>query len=122
MDDGGIAWKLLAGAGAALTALATWAWNHTHSRIKDMDDTKADRNALCNLVKKVEEHMITKEVFDQHLESDEKQLGAIDSELSVQRGHIAKIFDKLEDVRATIHAQHVEIINAIHEATQGRRK
>jgi len=42
------------------------------------------------------------------------------AELSIQRGHIAKLFDKVEDVRADMHAaerrstdRHIELLSAI---------
>ena len=85
--------KALAGMGVALTALATWAWNHTHKRIDNVD-TKADAKAD-------------------------------NAEVDRHRDHIAKLFDKLEElgdkteVRFAVmeksgFERHVELLNAIH--------
>ena len=122
--------SLVAGLGAAVAALGTWAWRHTHKLIGD----KADMKSLDALTKRVEDHAITRDAFDQHTKSDEQQLGAIDKELGMQRGHIAKLFDKLEElgdkteVRFAVmekagFERHVELLNAIHSinSTNGHK-
>lgn len=38
-----------------------------------------------------------------------------DSEQTIQRGHIAKIFDKLEENNRRSEDRHREILNALHE-------
>ena len=113
--------KALAAMGVALTALATWAWNHTHKRI----DGKAEMKTLDDLARRVEDHTISRGEFDQHAKSDEQQLAAIGAEIGVQRNNIGKLFDKIDEavdrteVRfVTIEKQsferHVELLNAIH--------
>ena len=97
VTEGDVFQKIAAGVGAALAALGTWAWSHTHSRI--------DR---------LETRTITKEDFQMHAESDERIMGKIEEEQSTQREHIGKIFDQMRDMEAKSHEQHVELLNAIH--------
>lgn len=84
--------------GAALTALGTWAWNHTHGRIRDVD-LKADGKA------------------------DGK---ATNDEMTRHRDYIGKLFEKIEElgdkteVRFTVVEskaadRHIELMKAIHE-------
>lgn len=63
--DSGWMGKALMGMVAALTAVVSWAWSHTHSRIKDLDmktDRKADaveverhRESIAKLFDKLDE-------------------------------------------------------------------
>ena len=114
-DDAGILGKLLAGAGAALAALGTWAWRHTHSRIDRVDTAKADKDAFDKLAAKVENHTISKDAFEQHVKSDERQLSDLNIQIGTQRSHIAKIFDQMRDMENAAHARHVELLNAVHD-------
>ena len=86
-----------------------------------MDSAKADKEAFDRLAKKVEEHSIGRDVFDEHVKSDERQLSHINTEIGVQRSHIAKIFDKLEAVREDMHRQHNETREIVIKAIQGER-
>lgn len=90
--------KIAGGFGAALSALGTWAWGHTHKRIDAID-----------------ERTITRDDFNAHVRNDEKVQGAIKGELEVQRGHIGKIYDQMRDMEDKGHSRHVELLNAIHE-------
>lgn len=93
--------KALGAMGVALTALGTWAWNHTHSRIKDVD-TKADGKA---------------------------DAGATNGELTRHRDYIGKLFEKIEElgdktevrfsaVESKAADRHIELMKAIHESRQ----
>jgi hypothetical protein len=113
-DDAGILGKLLAGVGAALAALGAWAWKHTHDQIARVDMSKADKEAFDRLADKIEHHSISKAEFEQHIKADDTHFAAINSDMTTARSHIAKIFDKLEDVRNTIDTKHIELLNAIH--------
>ena len=90
--------KIAGGFGAALSALGTWAWGHTHKRID-----------------KVESALISKDEFDAHIKADEKIQSTIAAELTTQRGHIGKIYDQMRDMEDKGHSRHVELLNAIHE-------
>lgn len=114
--------KVAGGLVGALSAAYWWMWNMTHKKI----DGKADKEAFDALAKRIEEHMITKALFEEHTKSDEHQLGALKEEALIQRGHIAKLFDRLEEstaetqVRFTqqdtaAHQRHIDLLNAIHE-------
>jgi len=100
---------LLAGMGAAVLALATWAWYHTHNRI----DGKADKEAFDSLSKQVVDHSISRDVFNEHVRSDEQQLGALTDEMKTQREHIGKIFDKIDEVKDLSVSRHLELVNLI---------
>lgn len=99
-DPEGAGWMgaAITALGAALSALAAWAWNHTHSRIKDVDG-KADKKA------------------------DKDQTNG---ELIRHRDYIGKLFDKIEEmgdktevrfssVEARAADRHIELMKAIHE-------
>ena len=109
-EDVGIAAKIMAGMGAALAALGAWAWHHTHKRI----DEKAEMKALDALAKRVEDHTISKDVFDEHAQGDTRAFNSLSDEISRQRGHVEKIFDELKEVRRDMSDGHKELLNAIH--------
>lgn len=93
-DEMGLAAKIMAGLGAALAALGTWAWAHTHSRIKDVE-MKADSKASIEEVDRHRDHIA--KLFDK----------------------IAELSDKTE-VRFSVmekagFERHIELLNAIHE-------
>ena len=92
-DDVGLAAKIMGGLGAALAALGTWAWAHTHSRIKDVD-MKADTKASSEEVDRHRDHI--GKLFDK----------------------VQELSDKTE-ARFTVMEQtgfdrHIELLNAIH--------
>ena len=92
-DDVGLAAKIMGGLGAALAALGTWAWAHTHSRIKDVD-MKADTKASSEEVDRHRDHI--GKLFDK----------------------VQELSDKTE-VRFTVmekagFERHIELLNAIH--------
>jgi predicted aconitase len=109
-DDASLLAKIATGLGAALTALGAWAWKHTH----DVLMTKADKEAFDRLADKIENHSISKAEFEQHTKNDDVHFAAINTDMHTARTNIAKIFDKLEDVRNTIDTKHIELLNAIH--------
>lgn len=116
-EDPGLWAKIAAGFGAALAALGTWAWAHTHTRI----DRKADAQTFMDLKNRVETHMVGKAVFEEHLRSDERQLEAINNEMSNQRGNIGKLFDKVEEVRKDMHEGQERLLTAINNIDRRRR-
>lgn len=56
--------------------------------------------------------------LDEKIEYAERRMDGIDkdtnSELTTQRGHIAKIYDKLEENSRRAEDRHVELLKAIH--------
>jgi hypothetical protein len=120
-DDVGLLTKILGGLLGALSAAYWWMWNMTHKRI----DGKAEAKEMDELVKRIEEHTISKGLFDEHTKSDDKALAAISVEMATQRGNIGKLFDKLEESNAETHVRftksdhdahqrHIDLLNAIH--------
>lgn len=108
-EDQGYLHTLVGGMGAALAALGTWAWNHTHKRI----DTVTEDSTM-------------KETFDQHVKADETALHGLNEEIKTQRGHIAKLFDKIDEesdktsVRFSASdkqqfERHIELLKAIQD-------
>ena len=55
-EDPDLLSKLLAAMGVALTALGTWAWNHTHKRI-DTIASKTDEKADLEEVNRHRDHI-----------------------------------------------------------------
>ena len=121
-DDIGLAAKIMGGMGAALSALGAWEWAHTHARI----DRKADKEAFDKLSAHIETHMIGTTAFSEHTKSDERQLEQLNGEISTQRGHIAKLFDKIEELGDKTEVKfnvlerlgterHIELLKAIQE-------
>jgi len=92
-DDVGLAAKIMGGLGAALAAIGTWAWAHTHARIKDVD-MKADTKASAEEVDRHRDHI--SKLFDK----------------------ISELSDKTEIKFTVLERQstdrHIELLNAIH--------
>jgi hypothetical protein len=109
-EDPTLMGKIFGGVGAALAAISTWAWTHTHKRI----DEKADKEAFDKLAAHVDAHSISRDLFEQHVANDERQLAAITDEIDKQRGHTEKIFDLVRGIETQAHSRHVELLNAIH--------
>lgn len=107
-DGEGYLHSLVAGLGAVLMALGTWAYNFIHKRIDGISDAG-----------------IRKDTFEEHMKSDEKTMAAINAEITTQRQNVAKLFDKIEELgdktetRFTVNEKtavdrHIELLNAIH--------
>src|SRR3990167_16968 len=92
-EDIGIAAKIMAGLGAALAALGTWAWAWTHRRIESVDK-KADSKASAEEVDRHRDHIA--KLFDK----------------------ISELSDKTEIKFTVLERQstdrHIELLNAIH--------
>lgn len=93
-DDPDILSKVTAGLGAALTALATWAWAHTHKRV-DAVDAKIDGKASTVEVDRHRDHIA--KLFDKVQELSDKT---------------DMRFSKMESDN---FSRHVELLHAIHE-------
>ena len=105
-ENSGYLHSLVAGLGAALLAIGTWAWNMTHKRI----DTT-----------------VMKDLFDAHIKNDEKELKGIHDEITLQRGNIAEVFDRIDalsdetQTRFTVNdkqafERHLQLLEAIRES------
>lgn len=98
--------KILTAVGAGFLAIGTWAWNHTHKRIDHTEDKVSDMS----------EQFIAREEFARHEAYEREQFAALRAEQDIQRAHVAKIFDKLEQVRNDMHAQERTLVSAITDA------
>ena len=121
-SDSDLTSKILAGAVAALAAAWGWMLRATHQKI----DGKATKEAFETLEKKVEDHMITKAQFGEHVKADERQLADLSDEMERRRNIEATLFEKIEEVGSKTEVRftqveraaserHVELLNAIHE-------
>jgi hypothetical protein len=109
-EDASLITKMLGALGAAFSAVVAWMWVHTHARIGG----KADKEAFDKLSKHVGEHAISKEQFDEHTKSDDRQFAAILVEQSKSREIQAKIFDQMRDMETVSANRHIDILNAIN--------
>jgi hypothetical protein len=55
-----------------------------------------------------------------HSLDDEKQFDAVHGELQTLRGHIGKIFDKLEEHSRRSEDRHLEMLKSLHEGLRGK--
>jgi hypothetical protein len=55
-----------------------------------------------------------------HKEEDDKLLKALHEEQSTQRGHIGKLFDKLEQHSMRAEDRHHELLKALHEGLSSK--
>jgi hypothetical protein len=121
VDEPNLLSKALAVAMAALAAAWGWMLHATHQKI----DGKADKEAFVNLTQRVEDHMITKAQFDEHVKSDDRQLSELNAEMGRRRDNEEKLFDAVQDlgdktevrfaqVESTASDRHIEMMKAIH--------
>ena len=119
--------KMVAAAGGLVTLFGAWFGLHkyTHGKI----DMKTDKELFDKLSERVEDHTISRDTFDEHARSDERQLNAINGEIAIQRGNIKDIFEKISElndkteVKFTVLERqstdrHIELLNAIHSITK----
>ena len=107
-----------------LAPLLVWIWRKHE---KDHDNIDADRKELWRATRQLEEAMATSSSklnnrimthIDEQI-SDIKVLvrdedNKLAAEQSLQRGHIGKIFDKIEAHAQRSEDRHVETLSAIH--------
>ena len=106
-------WKDVALAiGAAVVASWAWIFNSMHRKI----DAKADAEAFDRLRKQVENRSISKESFDAHILSDERLFQRLIDESAIQRTHITKIFDKINEADEKNHGRFIELLKEIRKA------
>lgn len=60
-------------------------------------------------------HKVINDRLTEHKESVDTRFQGIDHEQDIQRGHIAKIFDKLEEHSQASVNRHIELLNALHD-------
>lgn len=69
--------------------------------------------------------------LDSHAKDDDAKFKAVHEEQNVQRGHIAKLFDKLEEsgkrsedrhreFMQALHDKHTEMLNALHAGLRSK--
>lgn len=101
-----------------LAGVAAWAWNHNESEHKAIRDAQeklreASSQGHSKLNDKLMEHVDYRVSEAIRFARDEDS--RIMNEMETQRGHIAKIFDKLEEHARRSEDRHVEMLSAIHE-------
>jgi len=106
-------WILVPAAG-----LAAWAWNHNeseHKAIRDAQEKLREQASQGNskLNDKFMEHIEHR--VSEAIKFAREEDSRIMNEMETQRGHIAKIFDKLEEHARRSEDRHVEMLSAIHE-------
>ncbi len=106
-------WILVPAAG-----LAAWVWNHNeaeHKSIRDAQEKLRDQASQGNskLNDKFMEHIEYR--VSEAIKFAREEDSRIMNEMETQRGHIAKIFDKLEEHARRSEDRHVEMLGAIHE-------
>lgn len=101
-----------------LIGLFGWAWNHNeseHKAIRDAQDKLREQasEGQSKLNDKFMEHIDYRvtEAIKFAREEDTRLM----QQMETQRGHIAKIFDKLEEHARRSEDRHVEMLGAIHE-------
>ncbi len=94
-DDVGMLKTILDYAWTVVLALIGVVWRQQSARIDD---------AASDAAKALEAHM----------QSDDRRFQALHEEQNLQRQHIAKLFDKLEEHSRRSEDRHVELLNALH--------
>lgn len=87
--------KLLDWGWAIIFALVGFVWKSQNEKIDRLEKAQGER------IEKLEE-------------AHSKRIDETNEEVSVQRGHIAKLFDKLEDHARRSEDRHHELLKAIH--------
>lgn len=101
-----------------LAGVAAWAWNHNeseHRAIRDAQEKLREQASQGNskLNDKFMEHIEYR--VSEAIKFAREEDSRIMNEMETQRGHIAKIFDKLEEHARRSEDRHVEMLSAIHE-------
>jgi hypothetical protein len=101
-----------------LAGFLAWNWNHNeseHKAIREAHEKLKEQasQGQSRLSDKFMEHIDYRvtEAIKFAKEEDSRLM----SEMETQRGHIAKIFDKLEEHARRSEDRHVEMLSAIHE-------
>lgn len=95
-DDAGIFRWALDHAWAAVLALLALVWRQQGAAMKDASAAAAKD-------------------LEAHGKEDERQFNALHEEQKLQRAHIAKLFDRIEEQGRRSEDRHVELLNALHE-------
>jgi hypothetical protein len=101
-----------------LSGLAAWAWSRNdaeHKALREAHDKLRDQASQGHsmLSDKFMEHIDYR--VSEAIKFAREEDSRIMSEMETQRGHIAKIFDKLEEHARRSEDRHVEMLSAIHE-------
>jgi hypothetical protein len=102
---------------APLLALIGWAWHRNeqeHKALRDAHDKLKDQASQSHSVlnDKFMEH-IDARVADSINFAKEKDM-LVREEMAIQRGHIAKLYDKIEEHARRSEDRHHELLSAIH--------
>ena len=102
---------------APMFGLIAWAWSRNQKEHDDM--AQAQRNLQADVSRG---HSTLNDRMMQHIDDQVREVrmfvvaedAKLMAELGVQRGHIGKIFDKMETASKRSEDQHIETLNAIH--------
>lgn len=102
---------------APLLGAVSWAWNRNEKSIADLKQRQDEvERKVLTLGSGITDRMMT--YVDDRLKETREFVVAEDHKLGIemttQRGHIAKLFDKLEDHARRSEDRHVETLKAIH--------
>jgi hypothetical protein len=62
--------------------------------------------------------MITKDLFEEHVRNDERQLNTLTAEVNHHRADLGKVFDEIKDVRKDMNAGQQALLSAINNLRQ----
>jgi len=101
-----------------LAGVAAWAWNHNeaeHKAIREAHEKlkESSSQGASRLNDKLMEHVDYR--VNDAIKFAREEDSRLMNEMETQRGHIAKIFDKLEEHARRSEDRHVEMLGAIHE-------
>ena len=99
-------WQIIGLAFVTITGLVGVVWTMLHAKINEHRDSLKERLDMQRL-------NLEKQISDSYSALDAR-IKEANSEADTQRGHIAKIFDKLEVMRSESQSQHIQLLNAFH--------
>ena len=102
---------LASGMGVALTALATWAWNHTHKSLS----AKADEAQVARIEEAI--RIITLRIdAEVRCARNKFETKADEDEMVRQRGHIENLFTGQEKIRAEMNTGFINLTEKVNSS------
>jgi hypothetical protein len=94
---------------APLLALIGWAWHRNeqeHKALRDAHDKLKDQAS--------QSHSVLNDKFMEPINFAKEKDMLVREEMAIQRGHIAKLYDKIEEHARRSEDRHHELLSAIH--------
>ena len=95
IDDQTLIDKLLTGAGVALVSLGAWAARVFAKRIDKLEETALQKRDFDRLEKFVQENIVRKDIFEDHVARDDKAAETLSSALRDLTARLDTIRDML---------------------------